>query len=115
MSKEKTAETLASELREVVSAPSSIEKGINIEKEKIRQFQLENDSLANSNKHRNRLVIWMTIVVSAWLLFTAVIVSIKLSSDTGLSDTETCALLTTTTANILGLAVIVLKGLFRKV
>lgn len=86
--------------------------GVDAEQEKVRYLQLQNDNLANANAHRTTLVYWMIIVVSAWLVLTAGIVIAQLCLDQ-LSDTVMCALLTTTTVNVLGLAVIVLRGLFR--
>lgn len=65
-------------------------------------------------KHRDRLVKWMMVVVSAWLFIAAGIVITQLCINHILSDTVLCALLTTTTANVLGLAVIVLRGLFHQ-
>lgn len=113
MNEIKKIEELITELSRDLPAPSRIESKVNLEMEKVRQLELENDNLANANKHRKGLVIWMTIVVSLWLLFSATMVVLQFTFD-GLTPTEMCALLTTTTANVLGLAVIVLKGLFRK-
>ena len=86
--------------------------GVDAEQEKIRYLQLRNDDLENANAHRTTLVYWMIVVVSAWLVITAGIVITQLCLNQ-LSDTVLCTLLTTTTVNVLGLAVIVLRGLFR--
>ncbi len=113
MSRNKEVENIEADLLEVVSAPASVESSVSFKREKVRQLQLENENLANANKHRGVLVTWMIVVVSLWLLFAAAVVVAKICLN-GLSDAEMCALLTTTTANVLGLAVIVLKGLFRR-
>lgn len=63
-------------------------------------------------EQRRTLVKWMMIVVSLWLLFTSAIVITELCICKKLSDTVFCMLLGTTTANVLGLAMIVLRGLF---
>ena len=96
----------------LLSSPLAEEENIDFSKEKLRTEQIKNDDLENANKHRRLLVCWMIIVVSTWLLITAGIVIAQLCMNQ-LSDTVLCALLTTTTVNVLGLAVIVLRGLFR--
>lgn len=65
----------------------------------------------HDTKHRKILVIWMIATVSIWLVFTGTIVALEFRKGQ-LSDNVLIALLTTTTANVLGLAVIVLRGLF---
>lgn len=70
------------------------------------------DRYAQNTKHRYTLVIWMMWIVGAWLVITAGIVIAQLCVKKGISDAVMCALLTTTTVNVLGLAVIVLRGLF---
>lgn len=64
--------------------------------------------------HRFVLVKWMMWIVGGWLFITAGIVITQLCIKKGLSDTILCTLLSTTTINVLGLAVIVLKGLFKE-
>lgn len=84
--------------------------------EKIHALQLENKDKESNINLRKELVPWMKWIVVAWLIFTGIVVvsDLLLSAFCGsaLSDAVLCALLTTTTANVLGLAVIVLKGLF---
>ncbi len=63
-------------------------------------------------KERKLLSHWVIIVVSLWLLFVLAILSLNRLLELKLSDTVLCMLLGTTTINILGLAYIVLKGLF---
>lgn len=83
---------------------------------KIRAMKLANKDIETNIKLRLELVPWMRWIVIAWLIFTGVIVIADLIVTAilgrALSDAVVCALLTTTTANVLGLAVIVLKGLF---
>ena len=77
-----------------------------------RQEDLINERYAQDTKERKLLSHWVTIVVSLWLLFVLAILSLNRLLELKLSDTVLCMLLGTTTINILGLAYIVLKGLF---
>ncbi|MDR1918826.1 MAG: hypothetical protein LBQ65_04170 [Tannerellaceae bacterium] len=63
-------------------------------------------------KERKTLSKWVRRVVSLWLVFAAFILLFNHILCFNLSDTVICMLLGTTTINILGLAYIVLKGLF---
>jgi hypothetical protein len=63
-------------------------------------------------KYRKHLTRWVMHIVPIWLLGIFVIVCMCASNVWCLSDIAFSALLTTTTANILGLAYIVLKGMF---
>jgi hypothetical protein len=63
-------------------------------------------------KERKRLATWVRWVVSLWLIFTAFTIAVNHILCFNLSDTVMCMLLGTTTANILGLAFIVIKGTF---
>lgn len=76
--------------------------------------QQKRDRYRQDTKHRGLLTNWVIWTVSLWLL--AVIVLVYLCADYtwffSLSDEVMVALLVTTTANVLGLAFIVLKGLF---
>lgn len=98
----------ASELfSEALDAPKEQDKNTAIdEAEKIK-----NEGEKKNIAHRDSLIHWMTAVVSLWLLF-VVCLMIAAFRVYGLSDTVLCMLLGTTTVNVLGLATIVLKGLF---
>lgn len=61
-------------------------------------------------KHRGLLVKWMMFVVSLWLL--AVLVMLFVNPLLEIRDSVLITLLATTTVNVLGLANIILKGLF---
>lgn len=73
-----------------------------------QQEHLKNKDLSQAIRHRNWLVRWVIITVSIWL---ALVLGIIICCD--LSDTVKVTLLTTTTVNILGLPLIILKGLFK--
>lgn len=73
-----------------------------------QEKKLRNKSIDQDIKHRNILVYWVMCVVSVWLLGVLYIITYCW----GLSDTVKVTLLTTTTINILGLPLIILKGLF---
>ncbi len=66
---------------------------------------------ADDTRHRQGLVSWVKYVVSLWLLGTFMVLC--LNNFLMLNDGVLVALLTTTTVNILGLAFIVLRGLFQ--
>ena len=68
---------------------------------------------AEDTRHRKGLVSWVKYVVSLWLLGVLFVVTFNSIFHFYLSDSVLITLLTTTTVNILGLAYIVLKGLFQ--
>ena len=68
---------------------------------------------AEDTKHRKGLVSWVKWVVSLWLLGVLITVSFNSVLCLNLNNNVLITLLTTTTVNILGLAYIVLKGLFQ--
>ena len=63
-------------------------------------------------QERKLLSHWVMVVVTAWLGIVIVALIINGIGIIKISDTVACVLLGTTTLNILGLAYIVLKGLF---
>lgn len=74
------------------------------DQEKIRYSQ--------DTKYRKHLTQWVMHIVPIWLLGIFFVVCMCASKIWELTDIAFSALLTTTTANILGLAYIVLKGMF---
>ena len=75
-------------------------------RQKIRRLSEDTD-------HRKGLITWVKYVVILWLACVVVIVAANSFTFFDLSDGVLIALLTTTTVNILGLAYIVLQGLFK--
>jgi hypothetical protein len=73
--------------------------------------KLRNDRYEEDTKHRRNLSTWASFVVSLWLIVVLIILILN-TSYIKLSDTVMVALLSTTTLNVLGMMVIVLKGLF---
>ena len=67
---------------------------------------------AEDTGHRKGLIGWVKWVVSGWLFSVLFVVTFNSLFRFGLNDGVLIALITTTTVNILGLAYIVLKGLF---
>jgi hypothetical protein len=61
---------------------------------------------------RQRLAHWVTRAVSLWLFCVIIIIVLKGFCVLKLSDTVMCMLLGSTTINILGLAYILLNGIF---
>lgn len=80
--------------------------------DKSSMMEQEKERFKQDTDQRKALVIWMMVVVSMWLIFTCCVVITELCLLKKISDTVFCMLLGTTTVNVLGLAMIVLKGLF---
>lgn len=72
----------------------------------------EKKRYTQDTKYRKHLTIWVMCIVPIWIIGVFVVVCLCASECWHLSDIAFSALLTTTTANILGLAYIVLKGMF---
>lgn len=64
--------------------------------------------------HRKKLVVWVRQVTSLWLFAVIVLLALHGANVLHFDTTVLVTLLATTTANVLGLALIVLKGLFPK-
>lgn len=73
--------------------------------------KLRNDRYEEDTIHRRNLSSWAAIIVSIWL-FSVILILIRNTSEYKLSDAVMIALLGTTTLNVLGMMMIVLKGLF---
>lgn len=91
---------------------------------KNTSFELDNDDadsiyqqkvkrFKQDTQHRKSLVVWMMFVVSVWL--GAVLLIVCFSSRLSIADNVLITLLATTTINVLGLANIILKGMFPKI
>lgn len=72
----------------------------------------EKERYEQDTKHRSVLAYWVIWVTSSWLLCVIVILVLDGCSVLDISDVVLNVLLATTTANVLGLPYIVLKGLF---
>ncbi|WP_380936297.1 hypothetical protein [Sphingobacterium bambusae] len=72
---------------------------------------LRDQRYENNTQLRKRLAFWALSIVSLWLTCVILILAYN-SSKYRLSDNVLIALLTTTTANILGIIYIVLKDIF---
>lgn len=60
--------------------------------------------------HRKHLICWVMWIIPVWLLAVLFITAFA----NNVSDTVKTTLLVTTTANVIGLALVVLKGMFSK-
>lgn len=68
---------------------------------------------SQDTKYRKHLACWVMVIVPVWLATVLIILFIKgFNSCFDLSNTVMVTLLATTTVNVLGLAFIVLKGIF---
>lgn len=58
--------------------------------------------------HRRHLIVWVMVIIPAWLV--AVLLIVAFAAE--VSDMVKTTLLVTTTANVIGLALVVLRGMF---
>ena len=65
-----------------------------------------------NTRFRSEFSYWVMVLIPAWLFMVLVIIILQGFRVIRLDSTETVALLATTSANVLGLAYIVLKGFF---
>lgn len=78
----------------------------------IEKLKEEVEGIKQDIAYRKHLTRWVMCIVPTWLIGVLLAVFLCASNVWELSDIAMSALLTTTTANILGLAYIVLKGMF---
>ena len=76
--------------------------------EKQEQIRFKQDT-----RHRHGLIVWMMVLIFAWLCLVIAAVFLNGPLDLGISDTVLVTLLATTTANVLGLPTIILRDLFK--
>jgi hypothetical protein len=67
----------------------------------------------DNTRHRGTLVYWVMWIVSVWLFLVICVVSLSGLKLFTLSESVLITILTTTTVNILGLPLIILRGLFK--
>ena len=77
-----------------------------------KQYNLEEERYKSDTQERERIAGWVKVIIPCWLGITAAILVFKGLKVFYLSDTVLGILLGTTTANVLGLGYIVLKGLY---
>lgn len=61
-------------------------------------------------RHRGRLITWVMVIIPCWLVAVLLITAFSDNVDNNVK----VALLVTTTANVIGLALVVLRGMFEK-
>lgn len=77
------------------------------------QEDAKNERYKKNTSHRGRLIAWSAFIVTLWLVGVWVLLYlVGLHNDFRISDSVLITLLTTTTINVLGLMIIVLKDLF---
>lgn len=77
-----------------------------------KQEALYNNRYKQDTDWRCRLSWWVVICDSVWILFIIIVVLLQGTDVISLNDVVVISLLGAATANVLGLAFIVLKGLF---
>jgi len=85
-------------------------KKTNFEEERKK---LENQTLSDDNQGRKEVKQWAMVLTSTWMLFVLLILISTGNGNLVLSDTVLVTLLTTTTANVLGIILIVTKYFFK--
>jgi heme/copper-type cytochrome/quinol oxidase subunit 2 len=83
--------------------------------EKVRAVRIQNDIEEQDKQERKIYAYTITVIVCFWLVFVALVFVASGNDNLHYSDSVLITLLTTTTANIIGLFVIVANYLFRKV
>lgn len=78
-----------------------------------RSSSLQDERYSDDTKHRKYLVLWVICLSSAWLLAVTVILFLCGGGIFHFDSAVFITLLATTTATVLGLPVVVLKGLFK--
>lgn len=94
------------------TTPPNVKKN-DIDKMSLDEQKLKNDRYQKDTNWRHRLSWWVIGVDSVWLSVILLILALN-NSYIHLSDPVLMMLLGTTTINVLGLAFIVLKGLFNE-
>ncbi|MCI6672386.1 MAG: hypothetical protein PUG96_02610 [Prevotellaceae bacterium] len=94
-----------------VTPPATPHKDGNDQQTLTEQTKLHNDRLRTNTRLRTHLAYWVIVIDTLWIIAVLLILCFN-ASHIHLSDTVLLMMLGTTTINILGLAFIVLKGLF---
>lgn len=110
MSKKKTSDVGSFDISTLLIPPLITKKEEDYDKHDIKWQKAKR--FAEDTAHRKGLIFWVKCVVTGSLILTFSILFLNRAWCMDISDTVLVALLTTTTANILGLAFIVLRGMF---
>ncbi|MCQ2249876.1 MAG: AEC family transporter [Bacteroidales bacterium] len=79
----------------------------------LKDIEYQTGMRYNQDTHQRKTMMrWVIILISIWLLVVLVYMGLKGASIFEFETTEIVTLLTTTTANVMALGYIVLKGLF---
>ena len=94
------------------SSESNIPTNDDIDSLDLKEQKRERYS--QDTKYRKHLAIWVMWVVSIWLATVLLIITAGAIWDLPMESNVQITLLATTTVNVLGLAYIVLKGIFKQ-
>lgn len=94
------------------SSESNIPTNDDIDSLDLKEQKRERYS--QDTKYRKHLAIWVMWVVSIWLAAVLLIITVVAIWDLSMKPNVQITLLATTTVNVLGLAYIVLKGIFKQ-
>ena len=94
-------------------ASSGINEGLkNIDTDKHDMHEQEKTRFEQDTDFRRYLAIWVMIIVPVWLVIVYAVLILNGTGCIRVDPKVMVSLLVTTTANVLGLAYIVLKGIF---
>ena len=95
------------------SSNRAIDDKIDLDSEplSVQLGRLQNQRYQENTIQRKRLAYWVQIIVTVWLLIVIIFLSIN-NNYLHLSDNVLMVLLGTTTLNVLGLPLVVLRGFF---
>ena len=92
--------------------PESSDKSFNVDRTTLpeqKRLRYKQDT-----KWRRNFSVWVMVVVPVWLLAVIVLVYVSILGNYDVSSSVLNTLLATTTVNVLGLAYIILQGIFPK-
>lgn len=96
--------------KEAIEQPETC-NGADFDPDEKSLTRQKTERYGQDTRHRSRLIYWVMIIIPAWLI--AVLCIVAFTDRCMVSDTVKTTLLVTTTANVIGLALVVLKGMFK--
>lgn len=93
--------------RDAIGSPST-DRGADFNPDEYDLEKRKTARYGQDTLHRHHLITWVMIIIPVWLVAVLVIVAFA----DKVSDMVKTTLLVTTTANVIGLALVVLRGMF---
>ena len=99
----------------IIEKEKDIDLSTKREQAEIKQIEENTKQITQNIQDRKTSTVWVKMVISLWLLGTFVLFVLYGLKCIAYPPEVICALLATTTANVIGLGIILLKGLFPKI